>query len=283
MAKSRPKNGVRTPEQIREHYEVEKELANRLRHASREARTHLYAEVYNELYQRVPHHSQLLRKADEAARANEVAKQMKILKPCLRPETIFLEIGAGDCGVSFKVAEYVHHVYAIDVAVEITRRTDQPANIDVILSDGRSIPVPAGSVTVAYSNQLMEHLHPDDALEQLQNIAHALAPGGLYLCQTPNAYLGPSDISRYFDDVATGLHLKEYTTSELIILFRTAGFSKCFVYPGTHKGKGFFLRLPTAPVVWIEHLVAKVPPAPRKRLLRSMHLHKLLGRLMAIK
>jgi hypothetical protein len=60
MARSMAKNGVRTPEQIREHYEAEKELANRLRHASREERTHLYAEVYNELYQRVPHHSQLL-------------------------------------------------------------------------------------------------------------------------------------------------------------------------------------------------------------------------------
>ena len=283
MARSKPKNGVRTPEQIREHYEVEKELANRLRHASREERTHLYAEVYNELYQRVPHHSQLLRKADETASANEVAKQMKILKPFLRPDTIFLEIGAGGCGLSCKVAEYVHHVYAIDVSAEITRSTDQPANFDVILSDGRSIPVPAGSGTVAYSNQLMEHLHPDDALEQLQNIAHALAPGGLYICQTPNAYLGPSDISKHFDDVATGLHLKEYTTSELITLFRTAGFSKFFVYPGTHKGKGFFLRLPTSPVVWIEHLVAKVPHAHRKTLLRRMHLHKLLGRIMAIK
>jgi SAM-dependent methyltransferase len=283
MARSMPKNSVRTPEQIREHYEVEKELANRLRHASREERTHLYAEVYNELYQRVPHHSQLLRKSDEAARANGVAKQMNLLKPFLRPETIFLEIGAGDGGLSFKVAEYVHHVYAIDVSVEITRSTDQLANFDLILSDGRSIPVPAGSVTVAYSNQLMEHLHPDDALEQLQNIAHALAPGGLYICQTPNAYLGPSDISKHFDDVATGLHLKEYTTSELIPLFRTAGFSKFFVYTGTHKGKGFFLRLPTSPVVWIEYLVAKVPHAHRKTLLRRMHLHKLLGRIMAIK
>jgi SAM-dependent methyltransferase len=229
MARSRPKTGVRTPEQIREHYEVEKELANRLRHASREERTHLYAEVYNELYQRVPHHSQLLRKADGAASANEVAKQMNILKPFLRPDTIFLEIGAGGCGLSFKVAEYVHHVYAIDVSVEITPSTDQPANFDFILSDGRSISVPAGSVTMAYSNQVIEHLHPDDALEQLQNIAHALAPDGVYICQTPNAYLGPSDISKHFDDVATGLHLKEYTTSELISLFRTAGFSKFFV------------------------------------------------------
>jgi 16S rRNA A1518/A1519 N6-dimethyltransferase RsmA/KsgA/DIM1 with predicted DNA glycosylase/AP lyase activity len=76
---------------------------------------------------------------------NEVAKQMNIVK--FHDRTPFLEIGAGGCGLSFKVAEYVHHVYAIDVSVEITRSTDQPANFDLILSDGRSIPVPAGSVT----------------------------------------------------------------------------------------------------------------------------------------
>jgi hypothetical protein len=35
-----------------------------------------------------------------------------------------------------------------------------------------------------------------------------------------------SYISRYFDEVATGFHLKEYTVTELYKLFRTVGFSK---------------------------------------------------------
>ena len=61
----------------------------------------------------------------------------------------------------------------------------------------------------------MEHLHPDDALEQLQNIYSALVPGGIYLCITPNRLSGPQDVSRDFDMVATGFHLKEYTISEL--------------------------------------------------------------------
>ncbi len=46
----------RPPAMLRQHYEVEKELADRLRHATREERRILYGTVYDELYQRVPHH-----------------------------------------------------------------------------------------------------------------------------------------------------------------------------------------------------------------------------------
>jgi hypothetical protein len=72
----------------------------------------------------------------------------------------------------------------------------------------------------------MEHLHPDDALEQLDNIYASLAPSGVYLCRTPNRLNGPHDISKYFDPVATGFHLREYTVSELRQLFMQAGFSR---------------------------------------------------------
>ena len=38
-----------------------------------------------------------------------------------------------------------------------------------------------GSVDVAYSDQLMEHLHPDDALVQLTNVVRAQAGRSIYL------------------------------------------------------------------------------------------------------
>ena len=79
-------------------------------------------------------------------------------------------------------------------------------------------------------DQLMEHLHPDDALDQLQNIFTALTSAGVYLCITPNRLNGPHDISMYFDEVATGFHLHEYTITELSDLFKKVGFSKVRVY-----------------------------------------------------
>ena len=66
---------------------------------------------------------------------------------------------------------------------------DTTTNFELIISDGISIPVPAGSIDFAYSNQLMEHLHPDDAESQLENVFTALRPGGAYLCITPNRLL----------------------------------------------------------------------------------------------
>ncbi len=93
-----------------------------------------------------------------------------------------MEIGPGDCKISIEVAGLVKKVIAIDVSSEITKQIKTPDNFSLILSDGSSIPVAENSVDVAYSNQLMEHLHPDDAMKQLKNIVRALAPGGIYLC-----------------------------------------------------------------------------------------------------
>lgn len=217
---------TRTPKQRRQHYEIEKELAERLRLAERDERLTLYSHVYDELYRRVPHHPQLQHKVSASDTARRVRASMRFLEAFLTPGTRFLEIGAGDCSLALEAARHVRHVTAVDVSDEITRGISAPGNFELCLSDGRSIPVPPGSIDVAYSNQLMEHLHPDDALEQLRNVHAALAPGGVYVCRTPNALNGPHDVSAGFDCIATGLHLKEYTVTELYRLFRRVGFSK---------------------------------------------------------
>jgi hypothetical protein len=53
----------RTPEQLAEHYAIERELAARLRDSSPEERRHLYSALYDEMYRRVPLHPQLTQKA----------------------------------------------------------------------------------------------------------------------------------------------------------------------------------------------------------------------------
>jgi SAM-dependent methyltransferase len=159
------------------------------------------------------------------------------------------------------LAEKVAHVYAIDVSAAITRAT-RPENFTLVLSDGTSIPVPEGRITVAYSNQLMEHLHPEDALDQLANIYRALAPGGVYICVTPNRLTGPHDISRYFDPVATGFHLKEYTCTELLAMFRHVGFRtvhQCF-----RKGSTY-VRVPGPVARCAERTIERLPLRLQKR------------------
>lgn len=220
----------RTPEQIKEHYEIEKELANKLRNSNKEERRKLYTSLYDELYKRVPHSPKLIRKADPKAQAWVVEQRMQLLGSFLTPDLTYLEVGPGDCSLSLEVAKRVKKVYAVDVSNEITKNLNCPPNFELIISDGCSVPVPENSVDLVYSHQLMEHLHPDDAYEQMQNIYKALKPGGIYICITPNRLSGPHDVSKYFDEVATGFHLKEYTVTELYQLFKAAGFSQMSLY-----------------------------------------------------
>jgi hypothetical protein len=49
---------LRTAEELRQHYEIEKELATRLRNSSRGERAAMYTQVYDELFRRVPKHPQ---------------------------------------------------------------------------------------------------------------------------------------------------------------------------------------------------------------------------------
>lgn len=268
------KNEKRSFEQLREHYEIEKKLASRLYNASREERRYLYTSLYNELYRGVPLHPQLTRKADSKFRFMVISRQMRLLKRFLKPESIFLEIGAGDCGLSLEVSKYVRKVYAVDVSEEITKEVIFSRNLELIISDGCSIPLPEGSINITYSNQLMEHLHPDDAFEQLQNIYKVLAYGGKYICITPNRLYGPHDISRYFDKVATGFHLKEYTVTELYKLFYKVGFSKINTYIG---GKGIYIKSPLSLVKLCEELLSVLPLSLRGGIANTLPFRALLG------
>jgi SAM-dependent methyltransferase len=268
----------RTPEQIRNHYDIERELAARLRRASKGERRELYASLYDELFRRVPHHSQLTRKSSPEERARAAARQMRFLRRFLRRDATFLEIGPGDCALTFRAAGSCRMVYAVEVSEEITRNLAFPRNVRLLLSDGTSIPVPDASVAVAYSNQLMEHLHPDDAVEQLRNIWKALAPGGVYVCITPNRINGPHDVSRHFDAVAQGFHLKEYSVEELDDLFRMVGFSRTRVYVGA---KGWFIGLPTRPVKLCERVLDRLPDRWRRAIALSLPMKAVLGVRMA--
>jgi len=269
-----PQSESRSFERIREHYLIEKELANRLRRATKAERRHLYTIVYDELFRRVHDHPQLTRKASAESRAAEVGARLKLFRRYLRPDITYLEVGPGDCSLVVSVAQQVRKAYAVDVSKEIAAGISLPDNLEYVISDGSNIPVTAGAIDLAYSDQLLEHLHPDDALAQLENIYRVLTPGGVYVCLTPNRLTGPHDISRYFDEVATGFHLHEYTVSELAELFRSVGFRKFQALAG---GGGFHASLPLVLVRMIERFLMMLPRSFGRTLARGLPLRLILG------
>jgi SAM-dependent methyltransferase len=264
-----------TSEQLKENYEIEKELAKRLRESSREERSTLYASLYDEFYRRV--HPQLAQKSSSQAMFKVATHQLRFLRRFLGRDSVFLEIGAGDCALSFAVARSVKKIYAAEVSEEITKNLTCPQNFDLILFDGCNIPLPVLSINIVYSHQLMEHLHPDDALEQLKSIYSILTNHGIYVCITPNRLSGPHDVSKYFDEVASGFHLKEYTHTELSGLFKQAGFSKLRAYVGA---AGIYIRSPLFLLRFLESLLDRLP----HRLSKAIACRSLLNiRLVGIK
>ncbi len=270
-----------TPDELREQYEFEKEKAAELRRASRDERHGLYARVYNEFYRRFPRHA-LIRKSSPETAAIAVEQQIRFLRPFLKPETAFLELGPGDCLLSFGVARHVRQVFAVDVSNEITAAASTPPNFHLLLNDGFGIPVEPASIDIAYSTDFMEHLHPDDAGEQLHNVFTALKPGGVYVCITPHQLSGPHDISQYFDTTATGLHLKEYSVKEISKLFRQTGFSNLMVRAGI---RGLYANIPVMPVIWCEYLLKRLPRPAVKKIVSHPPFRQLLSiiRLVAFK
>ncbi len=241
----------------------------------------MYGQVYNELYAQVKDHPLLQRKAlsaEQLERHQGIRSQLHFLRRFINPNSVFLEIGAGSCLVSMEIAKKVKRVIAVDVSEEITRRDDVPSNLELRIFDGVEVPVEAGTVDIAYSHQVMEHVHPEDAFEQLRSIHRSLAPGGAYVCIVPNRISGPHDISRHFDEVATGFHMKEYTTTELASLLRSTGFRKIRSYVGA---RGTYFAVPQLFLIALEKLLGTMPFRLRANIGRRVPVRQLLEIRMA--
>jgi SAM-dependent methyltransferase len=237
-------------------YRVEVEQADKLRRASAAERKTLYSAVYEEYFSKLPFHPQLTIKHNEAARQGRVDYQLRQILPLINGIAKFMEVGAGDCSLSIAASKYCKEVIALEVSQQIAENLDLPTNVKLLLFDGFDISLEDNSVDAAYSNQLMEHLHPDDAEEQLRSIYRVLRPGGAYICITPNRISGPHDISRFFTDKPLGFHLREYSATELRALFLSIGFRRVIAYTII---KGRKVELPFAFITAFEKLADVLP------------------------
>jgi SAM-dependent methyltransferase len=205
---------TRSIEELRRQFDVERELAARLREAR--DRRGLYTEVYDEFLRRVPHY----RTHDAALNATLVALQLRLLEPFLKSRPRFLEVGGAGAALTTRLADRLPRV----IAVEATPIETAAVKVEVVVCDTPPYPIPDGSVDLAFSSHTIEHLVPADVLLHLQEMRRVLSPGGRYVCVTPNRLWGPHDVSRYFSDTPAGLHLHEYTHNELLGLMVSAGF-----------------------------------------------------------
>jgi SAM-dependent methyltransferase len=265
-----------TAEQLREHYEVERELADRLRRASKEERRALYGVVYAERSARIPHHPLVAAAADPEARARAVEPQARLIRRFVGPRDSFLEIGAGDAAVTLAVAPHVARATAVDVT-DALAPTHGPDGFEFVAFDGFELPLPRGGVDFVYSNDVVEHLHPDDLDDHLRGVLRVLRAGGRYLCVTPNRLSGPHDVSRHFAETPQGFHLREYTLGELADRFTAAGFREAATLTSV---AGYAVdRVPGLHVARAaEAVLERLPHRARRRAARPLAAVKLVAR-----
>lgn len=222
----------RTKEQLRNHYEVERELAQRLLKTPRKERAELFRTMYDELFERVPDHPRLIRRDTEEECARAVASRMALLRGQLEGVKTFVEIAPGDCRLAYEVCRSVDNVIGVDISNQSGGEggAKPPDNFRLVVYDGYTLDLPDNSADMAFSYQFLEHLHPEDIPLHFELVHRILKPGGKYIFSTPHRFSGPHDVSRHFSETPEGFHLKEWTYREMVRVIKAAGFSKAHTY-----------------------------------------------------
>lgn len=262
----------RPPERLRHHYEVERELAARMRASTREERTELFKTLYTELFERVPDHPRLTRRETAAASRDNLESQLRLLRPHFPgtgPRPVLIEFAPGDCRLGGAATQYCGKVYGVDISDQRSPDEIFPDNFELIIYDGYHLDLPDACADLAFSYQFLEHLHPEDVGPHFEMIHRLLKPGGVYVFDTPHRFSGPHDVSRHFGDTLDCFHFQEWSYREMRELLARHGFRRTAMH---RKG-----RLLTSPLLnalhdGVEQLVGLLPRPLSARLFQSVTL-----------
>jgi SAM-dependent methyltransferase len=260
-----------TEEQIQRHLELERALTDQLLRSTPGERRDVFAAAYGRLYRELP----WLNVVDDERMSPDAADWAGLIGP---PPARVYEVGSGSGALARGLAARGYDVEATEITVE--RGTGSDGELRWTETDGVHLAeyATAAPYDAVISNQVIEHLHPDDIADHLRGAHAILRPGGRYVLETPLAYEGPADLSRVFGfDRPVGMHLHEYTHRELLALARAAGFGQVLVPVSLPQGLrdrfGVPLHASSAYaryVVAVERVLERLPAARRKRVARAL-------------
>lgn len=236
-------------------YQKEKELATRLRNSTKEQRNTLYQQIYQEYFDTFP---------GEMERAGNPKRELSVIKNFLKPGMAFLEIGSGTGELAKAVSKIPTTVTTLDLTS--TENTLNQSHVSRLTFNGITTRLKKNHFDIAYSNQVIEHIHPADIDAHFTMVRESLAVGGKYVVITPHRYAGPHDISRGFTRVASGLHLHEYLYSELFAKAKQHRF-RVFAY---YMRAGHAYRIPNIAPILYEKTMSTLPFVIRQPLARIL-------------
>jgi SAM-dependent methyltransferase len=224
-----------TEEMILAHWELEKRLTKELLACNPENRWEVFERCYSTLYNELWWLNQFIGTGSTISPSQRYKDWVYLIG---QPPKKIYEVGSG----KGEMITYLASRFECR-ATEITRErgkkyVSEHSNLSWGISDGVHLDCfeAPNSYDVVISDQVIEHLHPDDLYEHIKGVLSILSSGGRYIFCTPHKQIGPSDISRVFKcDKPMGMHLKEYTYKELKELLERAGFKDIYAV----------LRIPT--------------------------------------
>lgn len=268
---SRPSStSGRSPDRIRHHYEVERELAKRLRDSTRSERTGLFKELYTELFERVPDHPRLTRRQSEEDSRRNVENQLRLIRACLGPEVRLLEFAPGDCRLAYAAAPSCQSVVGVDISDQRSSedRQTQPENFELIVYDGYDLSaVEDNSVDIVFSYQFLEHLHPEDVALHFALVKRILKSGGCYTFDTPHRFSGPHDVSAHFGTSLDCFHFQEWSYRQMIEKLSGYGFGDFSIHRRGHATNSPLFQ---NCFLFAERVLGALPHVLRRKLCRPL-------------
>jgi SAM-dependent methyltransferase len=214
-----------TAEQVLKHFEIERSLANEIKRSPRSKRAATMLWAYDELFRQVPWHPALTETSGSDAPDIIENKVRRFLSLLPAPPAKILEIGCGMGELTLGLIQAGFDAFGMDISDLRRERLSKAATGKFARADAVYLPWADASFDVVISQQLFEHLHPDDAKIHLGETYRIIKDGGCYILETPNKLIGPGDVSRFFvDGPAQGFHLREYSISDMVRLFHNQGY-----------------------------------------------------------
>ena len=202
-----------TEEMILHHWALERRLTSELLASDPEHRWEVFERCYTMLYSELGWLNELIDTASPPCEIDGADDWCRLIGP--PPKRVY-EVGSGKGRLIAALANRGYDCTATEITRERgSRWTAARQSLRWTNSDGVHFErfEASGSFDAVISDQVIEHLHPDDLVDHFRGVYTILKPGGRYVFGTPHAFEGPFDVSRVFGtDRAEGMHLKDTPT-----------------------------------------------------------------------
>jgi 2-polyprenyl-3-methyl-5-hydroxy-6-metoxy-1,4-benzoquinol methylase len=212
------------PERLVEAFRIEKEFHEKALAETDPARlTELYRDVYTKVHV-------LYDWSPAESGSSEFDLLVDFFKPELSGKSV-LDLGCGDGLFLRRIAQTMPHKELVGIDISAPHLPENDDSVQFLLGDVVNFD-PGRKFDMVVSNNVIEHIAPQQLDGHLECVKRSLSDGGAFLIITPDRVFGPSDVTRIIDFTYTnrvqaqGTHLNEMTYGELVGKLRSHGFQR---------------------------------------------------------